>query len=196
MPYAIRALQALLGMEHHVKLIVSPAGDRVLSIEAGVRFSGGRAARLEQWKTLLAYEGEGLELLSHRDHGASIASGSYPFQAMAIVPCSMGTIGRIAAGVSGSLIERAADVALKERRRLVLVPRETPLNRIHLQNMLTVLDAGAEVLPAMPGFYHQPRSVQDIVDMMAGRVLDRLGVENDLFKRWQGDPLAHYAHGP
>jgi 4-hydroxy-3-polyprenylbenzoate decarboxylase len=102
----------------------------------------------------------------------------------------MGTLARIATGVSTNLIERAADVAMKERRRLVLVPRETPLNRIHLQNMLTVVDAGAEVLPAMPGFYHQPRTIDDIVDMMAGRVLDRLGVENSLFRRWQGDPLA------
>ena len=96
---------------------------------------------------------------------------------MTIVPCSMGTVGRIAGGISSNLIERAADVALKERRRLVIVPRETPFNRIHLRNMLELVDAGAEILPAMPAFYHQPATIQDLVDTVAGRVLDRLGVE-------------------
>ena len=112
---------------------------------------------------------------------------------MAIVPCSMGTVGRIAGGVSSNLIERAADVALKERRRLVIVPRETPFNRIHLRNMLELADAGAEILPAMPAFYHQPATIQDLVDTVAGRVLDRLGVETGLLRRWQGDPLAELA---
>ncbi|MEE9285616.1 MAG: flavin prenyltransferase UbiX [Dehalococcoidia bacterium] len=192
-PYARRVLQALLELDHHVKLIVSPAGDRVLDIELGLRFSGNRRARLAQWVDYLGVPGGGLELLGHRDFAASIASGSYPFQGMAVVPCSMGTLARIATGVSTNLIERAADVALKERRPLVLVPREMPLNRIHLKNLLAAHEAGAELLPAMPGFYHHPRSVADLVDMVVGRVLDRLGVENTLFKRWQGDPLADVA---
>ena len=194
MPYAVKTVAALLALGHHVKLIVSPAGDRVLSIETGVRFSGSRTARLQQWQGLLQTESNQLELLAHRDVAASISSGSYPFTGMAVVPCSMGTLARIAAGLSSNLIERAADVALKERRPLVLVPRETPLNRIHLKNMLAVHEAGAEVLPAMPGFYHQPRSIDDLVDMLAGRILDRLGVENTMFKRWQGDPLSQYTH--
>ena len=194
MPYAVKTVAALLALGHHVKLIVSPAGDRVLSIETGVRFSGSRTARLQQWQGLLQTESHQLELLAHRDVAASISSGSYLFTAMAVVPCSMGTLARIAAGLSSNLIERAADVALKERRPLVLVPRETPLNRIHLKNMLAVHEAGAEVLPAMPGFYHQPRSIDDLVDMLAGRILDRLGVENTMFKRWQGDPLSQYTH--
>lgn len=193
-PYACRVLQGLLEAGHYVKLIVSPSGERVVDIELGTRFTGSRTNRLQQWKALASYEGEALELLPHRDFAASIASGSYPFAGMAIVPCSMGTMARIAGGMSTNLIERAADVALKERRQLVIVPRETPLNRIHLQNMLALHDAGAEIMPAMPGFYHQPHSVDDIVDMMAGRILDRLGVENALYKRWQGDPLSQFAH--
>ncbi len=193
-PYSRRVLQTLLEMGHHVKLVVSPAGERVMSIEEGLRLSGGMRARREQWAEYLGVTHGSLELLAHRDLAASISSGSYPFAGMAVVPCSMGTLSRIATGASTNLIERAADVALKERRPLVLVPRETPLNRIHLKNMLAVSEAGAEVLPAMPGFYHQPRSIQDLVDTVAGRVLDRLGLENDLFRRWQGDPLAEYAN--
>lgn len=191
--YARRTLQAMLQLGHHVKLIVSPAGERVTSIELGVRFSGTRKARQEQWADLAGHDGDRLELLPHRDFAASVASGSYPLDGMAVVPCSMGTLARIATGVSTSLIERAADVALKERRPLVLVPRETPLSRIHLKNMLAVAEAGAEVLPAMPAFYHQPRSIDDLVDMLVGRILERLGIQNDLFRRWQGDPLARLA---
>lgn len=188
-PYAIRVLQALLEAGHHVKLVVSPAGEQVLAIESGLRFSGSRIARLAQWREVLKFDGEGLELLPHRDFSASIASGSFAFAGMAVVPCSMGTLGRIAGGISSNLIERAADVALKEGRRLVLVPRETPLNRIHLNNMVTVAEAGAEILPAMPAFYHQPATIQDLVDTVAGRVLDRLGVDTPLLRRWRGDPL-------
>ncbi|MBM3946457.1 MAG: UbiX family flavin prenyltransferase, partial [SAR202 cluster bacterium] len=128
-----------------------------------------------------------LELFANDDVGASIASGSYPTKAMVIVPCSMGTLGRIANGVSSSLVERASDVILKERRQLILVPRETPLSRIHLRNMLAVTEAGAEVLPAMPGFYRRPKSVDDLVDFVVGRILDRLGLENALVKRWRGE---------
>ena len=192
-PYARSVLRGLLQGGHHVKLVVSPAGERVVSIELGLRLSGSRKARESQWLELLDVQGGGLELLAHRDFAASIASGSYPFAGMAVVPCSMGTLARIAAGASTNLIERAADVALKERRPLVLVPRETPLNRIHLKNMLAVSEAGAEVLPAMPAFYHLPRTIDELVDSVAGRILDRLGVENTLFRRWQGDPMAQLA---
>lgn len=187
--YGKRVLQGLLSGSHHVKLIVSPAGERVLDIELGLRFKGSRAARQTQWAEVLEGSEERLELLPHRDFSASIASGSYHFDGMAVVPCSMGTLARIAGGLSTNLLERAADVALKERRRLVLVPREAPLSTIHLRNMLTLAEAGAEIVPAMPAFYHQPRGVDDLVDSVAGRVLDRLGVENDFFRKWQGDPL-------
>ena len=126
--------------------------------------------------------------------GAPIASGTFATHGMIVVPCSMASLAAIAHGVGSNLLHRAADVSLKEGRKLVLVPRETPLNRIHLKNMLAVTEAGAELLPAMPGFYHHPESIEDLVDMLAGRILDRLGVENTLFRRWQGDPLARYAH--
>jgi 4-hydroxy-3-polyprenylbenzoate decarboxylase len=109
---------------------------------------------------------------------------------MVIVPCSTGTIGRIANGISTDLISRAADVCLKERRRLIVVPRETPLSEIHLRNMLRLSRAGAVVLPASPGFYHRPGKIADLVDMVVSRILDHLGVENDLFKRWKGDGVS------
>ena len=191
-PYARRVLQALLQLGHHVKLVVSPAGAQVLDIELGFRPRGGVRSHGEQWLAFLdmAPGQGGLEVLGHKNFSASIASGSFQVDGMAIVPCSMGTLARIATGASTNLIERAADVCLKERRRLVLVPRETPLNVIHLRNIQTLAEAGVDIVPAMPGFYHHPRSIDDLVDMLAGRILDRLGVPNDLFKRWQGDPLA------
>ena len=200
-PYARRVLQGLLMAGHHVKLVVSPAGEQVTRIELGLRLTGALRAREAQWRAYVldgadaaAVEASGtLELLAHRDFAASISSGSYAFAGMAVVPCSMGTLARIATGASTNLIERAADVALKEKRRLVLVPRETPLSVIHLRNMTTLAEAGAEILAAMPGFYHQPRSIDDLVDGIAGRVLERLGVANDLYRKWQGDPLTRMA---
>jgi flavin prenyltransferase len=125
----------------------------------------------------------------HEDFGAGIASGSFPTGGMIIVPCSMSTLGAIASGVTTNLITRAADVHLKERRKLVLVPRETPLGLIHLENMATVTRAGAIVLPAMPGWYHQPRRLEDIVDFIVARICDQLGVPNSLITRWGSEPL-------
>lgn len=128
----------------------------------------------------------------HQDMEAPIASGSFRTEGMVIIPCSMGTIGRIACGVSTGLIDRAADVCLKERRKLLLVPRETPYSEIHLQNMLRLTQAGAVVLPASPGYYSHPKSVDDLVNFVVARVLDHLGLETDLVKRW-GEAAKRFA---
>jgi 4-hydroxy-3-polyprenylbenzoate decarboxylase len=187
-PYALRLLQVLLASGHEVHLCISPAGETILQVESGLKL--GKTLREKAAALATAVETEHaarLRVFDPQNLAAPISSGSFPCAGMAIVPCSTGTLGRVANGISSNLIERAADVMLKERRRLVLVPRETPLNEIHLQNMLALRRAGADIVPAMPAFYHRPRSISDLVDMVTGRVLDRLGVENDLFHRWGKD---------
>ncbi len=129
-------------------------------------------------------EGERIVLVDEEDFFSPVASGSFRLSGTVIAPCSMGTLGRIASGVSSNLIERAADIALKERWPLVLVPRETPLNGVHLENMLRLWRAGAHIVPPVLTFYHNPRSVDDMVNFIVGRVLDILGVEHNLYKRW------------
>jgi 4-hydroxy-3-polyprenylbenzoate decarboxylase len=188
-PYALRLLRALCESGHAVHAVISPAGEKVMQLESGIRL--GKTLREKQDALIRAAEidaGKGsLRLFDPMNLAAPISSGSFTCAGMAVIPCSTGTLGRIASGISSSLIERAADVALKERRPLVLVPRETPLSEIHLRNMLTLRRAGADILPAMPAFYHRPRTIADLVDMIVGRVLDRLGVENTLFYRWGTD---------
>jgi 4-hydroxy-3-polyprenylbenzoate decarboxylase len=188
-PYARRLLQALLESGHEVKLVVTESGERVLAIELGLRLEGPLDDRAEQWRSFLGRPSgdPALELFHLRDMAASISSGSFPTSGMVVIPCSMGTLARIAAGVSSTLVERAADVTMKERRPLVLVPRESPLSEVHLENMLRLRRAGVDILPAAPGYYHRPRSIDDLVDFVVARVLDRLGVENQLFRRWTGD---------
>jgi len=188
-PYARRLLQVLLEGGHQVKLVVTESGERVLAIELGLRLEGPLDERAEQWRSFLGRPSgdPALELFHLRDMAASISSGSFPTSGMVVIPCSMGTLARIAAGVSSTLVERAADVTMKERRPLVLVPRESPLNEVHLENMLRLRRAGVDILPAAPGFYHRPRTIDDLVDFIVARVLDRLGVENRLFQRWTGD---------
>jgi flavin prenyltransferase len=180
-PYAVHALRALAAAEHPVSLIISAHGLRLLHTEMGIQTMDAlrEAVGPRAWdQCITAYD--------DRDRGAAPASGSSPSAGMVICPCSMGTLSAIAAGSSRSLIERAADVTLKERRKLVLVPRETPLSEIHLRNMLRVTRAGAVVLPAAPGFYHRPTTVDALVDFVVARVLDQLGVPNDLAPRWTG----------
>ena len=182
MKYALRLLEVLAlspGVEIH--LIVSEAGARVLREEEGIRFSASRKAVPE----LLGKECESVTVHHPSDIGASIASGSNLFSGMVIVPCSMGTLAAIANGLSQNLIHRAADVTLKEGRKLILVPRETPLSAIHLENMLKLAKNGVTMLAAMPGFYQQPASVADLVDMLVAKILDQMGIEHSLSRRWK-----------
>ena len=187
-PYALRVLRALLDAGHEVHVVISAAGETILQVESGIKLGKTLREKAAALETAIETDhGARLRLFDPSNLAAPISSGSFACAGMAIVPCSTGTLGRIANGVSSNLIERAADVMLKERRPLVVVPRETPLNEIHLRNMLALRQAGADILPAMPAFYHKPRHISDLVDMIAGRVLDRLGVENELFHRWGSD---------
>jgi 4-hydroxy-3-polyprenylbenzoate decarboxylase len=184
--YATRTLAALLERGVFVELIVSDYGRRLLRDELG---EGAAVDRLLPYLTEKYGEGVAagaVTLHSNRDLGATIASGSHGCSGMAIVPCSMKTLAAIAHGLSRSLVERAADVMLKERRRLVIVPRETPMSLPQLRNMVLCAEAGAMVVPAMPAFYQQPRTLDDLADFMAGKVLSALGFEHDLYPAWTG----------
>jgi 4-hydroxy-3-polyprenylbenzoate decarboxylase len=181
-PYAVRLLQALTAAHRPVSLIVSKYGMRLLATEAGIESMDGLrdAVGIDAWASYV-------EVFPNDDRGAAPASGSARTAGMIVCPCSMGTLSAIAVGASRSLIERAADVTLKEQRKLVLVPRETPLSAIHLGNMLRLTRAGAVVMPASPGFYHRPRQVSDLVDFVVARILDQLGVQQTLVTRWKGE---------
>ena len=183
-PYAVRLLHVLARQGHRVHLTISPSAAHVIRDELGLEVD------------LDAFDPASLGLRDsgrvvyhhHADFSAGIASGSFPTGGMVIIPCSMSTLGSIASGVTTNLITRAADVHLKERRKLVLVPRETPLSLIHLENMLRVTQAGAVVLPAMPGWYHRPRRLEDLVDFVVARICDQLAIANALAPRWGETP--------
>lgn len=178
-PYAVRLLESLVAASRRIQLIVSGHGFRLLQTEVGIASIDELRKRIgaDDWDRWIT-------CFDDNDRGAAPASGSALNAGMVICPCSMGTLSAIAVGASRSLVERAADVALKERRRLVLVPRESPLSEIHLENMLRVTRAGAVVLPAAPGFYHQPREIADLVDFVVARILDHLEVPHSLTPRW------------
>jgi len=178
-PYAVRLLQALVERGQRVSLIVSDHGMRLLQTETDIASVDALREHVgaARWDAVV-------RVYDDRDRGAAPASGSALSAGMVICPCSMGTISAVAVGASRSLVERAADVTLKERRRLVLVPRESPYSAIHLENMLSLTRAGAIILPASPGFYHRPRAIDDLVDFVVARVLDQLGVEQSLVPRW------------
>lgn len=180
-PYAVRLLEQLLVAGQPVQLILSSHGLRLLRTETDVTTLDELrvATGTERWDALVTLCDDG-------DRGAAPASGSARNRGMVICPCSMGTVSAISQGTSRSLVERAADVALKERRPLILVPRETPYSAIHLENMLRVTRAGAIVMPASPGFYHRPTTIEEMVDFVVARVLDHLGVEHALGQRWDG----------
>jgi 4-hydroxy-3-polyprenylbenzoate decarboxylase len=184
--YATRTLAALLERGIHVELIVSDYGRRLLRDELGDAASLDRLLPFLTEKYGAAVGAGTMTLHSNRDLGATIASGSHGCSGMAIVPCSMKTLAAVAHGLSRNLVERAADVMLKERRRLVIVPRETPMSLPQLRNMVLCAEAGAMLLPAMPAFYQQPKTLDDLADFMAGKVLAALGFEHDLYPPWTG----------
>ncbi len=175
-PYAVRLLSELNAREVPVRLIVSRYGMRLLQEECDIAGLEGLRAATGDWSRVEAYDAG--------DRGGTPASGSARSRGMVICPCSMGTLASVAAGVSRNLVERAADVTLKERRPLVVVPRESPLSAIHLENMLRLTRAGVTVLPAAPGFYHRPETVAEMVDFVVARILDHLGIEHGLGRRW------------
>jgi 4-hydroxy-3-polyprenylbenzoate decarboxylase len=184
--YAARTIAALLEAGCHLEIVFSDYGKRLLADELGA------GAKVDRLMDLLAERyGEGVrrgsfDLHSNRDLGATLASGSHRCDAMVIVPCSMKTLAGVAHGLSRSLIERAADVMLKEQRRLVLVPRETPMSLPALRNLVACAEAGAMILPAMPAFYQQPKTIDDLAAFIAGKILNGLGLEQQLFPPWKG----------
>jgi 4-hydroxy-3-polyprenylbenzoate decarboxylase len=177
--YGVRLLEVLARHELPVWLIASAHGLRLLREECGIE-------SLDALREVSGAGGASIRVFPDGDRGALPASGSQRTAGMVICPCSMGTVAAVAAGTSRSLVERAADVTLKERRRLVLVPRETPLSLVHLRNLVAVAEAGASVVPASPGFYHRPDRVEQLVDFIVQRVVDQLGLEIDFAPRWTG----------
>ena len=176
-PYAVRLLEVLAGAKLPLWLIVTGHGWRLLQQECGIAdLAALQAATGKDWSSVTVFPDE--------DRGAKPASGSQRTGGMVICPCSMGTVSAIAQGSSRSLVERAADVTLKERRKLIVVPRETPLSLVHLRNLVQVTEAGAVVIPAAPGFYHQPTRIGELVDFIVQRVLDQLGVAVEIAPRW------------
>jgi flavin prenyltransferase len=180
-PYAARLLEALAARDCEIGVCASTAGIEVLATEL---YRNPRLSRDETLARLLEPVGEAATVYDPNDWKAPYASGSAKVDAYLICPCSMGTLGTVASGAMQNLIHRAASVALKEGRRLVVMPRETPLSAIHLRNMLTLREAGATILFLAPGFYHGADSVDDLVDFVAARALDQLGLDNSLVKRW------------
>ena len=174
--YAVRLLQVLNDAHVPVSLIISDVGWRLLNEEMDIRDEAGLRKQTGDWAQV--------KVFADTDRGATPASGSAPSRGMVVCPCSMGTLASIAQGTTRSLIERAADVCLKERRKLILVPRETPYSAIHLENMLRLTNAGAVVLPASPGFYHRPESIDELIDFVVGRVVAQLGIDVRIGPRW------------
>ncbi len=177
--YFLRLARRLLEQEIQLHVVASAQGEKVLHYETGVTLED----QVKSWRQ----SGANILLEDNSNLFSAAASGSSRFDAMAIVPCSMSTLAMLAHGMTQTLLTRAADVMIKERRKLVLVPRETPLSTVHLKNMTELSQLGATILPAMPGFYNKPQSMDDLVDFVIGKTLDALEIENDCYKRWEGE---------
>lgn len=176
--YFLDLIDQLCALDLTIHIIASDAGTRVLEYETGVVL----ADHIKRWN----FSAANVLLEDPENLFSKVASGSYRPDAMVVVPCSMSTMAQIAQGISSTLLTRAADVIIKEKKPLIIVPRETPLSGIHLRNMLQLSDVGATILPAMPGFYGHPKTVQDMVHFMTGKILDTLSIDNDLYQRWEG----------
>ena len=185
--YGLRLTEELLRLGARVSLMISRCGFAVLKEECGLDWAGDASFVTSQLQERFGHEPGILTYHPDDDFLAPNASGSKATDAMVVCPCSMGSLARIAAGLSGTLMERAADCMLKEGRSLVLVPRETPLSAIHLENMLKLARLGVRIVPAMPAFYHRPATLDDLVAFVVGKVLDQLGVGHTLYARWRAD---------
>ncbi|WP_250654930.1 flavin prenyltransferase UbiX [Alkalimarinus coralli] len=185
--YGLRLIECLIKSDIKVFVLVSKAAQVVIATETELKLPA-QAAAMTQFLTERYHAKEGqLVVFGKEDWMSPVASGSGAPSSMVVCPCSTGALSAIATGASNNLIERAADVVLKERRQLILVPRESPYSAIHLENMLKLTQMGATIMPASPGFYHKPESVEDVIDFMVARVLDHLGVEQKMVERWGGD---------
>lgn len=182
--YGLRLIECLVAADHEVYVMISKAAHRVIDVETDIDLPA-QPDRLTQDLSARFGAGAGqIRCFAREDWMAPVASGSGNWQALVICPCSTGTLSAVACGASNNLIERAADVALKERRQLILVPRETPLSAVHLDNMLKLTHMGAVMLPAAPGFYHRPDSVAEMIDFIVARILNQLGIAQTLMPRW------------
>jgi len=187
--YGLRLLQWLVQSGRPVYLMVSQAGQIVLRMEQGIEVPATPEAATRWFSERYDAAPGQIRVFGRQQWTAPVASGSNPPEAMVVCPCTTGTLASIAAGISNDLIDRAADVALKERRKLILVVRETPFSEIHLENMLKLTRMGAVVMPANPGFYHHPQTLDDLADFMVARVLDHLGIGHELMPRWGNEAL-------
>lgn len=185
--YGVRLLKELCTMGYGVDLIVSEAGKTVISQELGITFPPEIAVTRRMLGDTLKMDTASVEVYGNGDYETPPASGSYRSAGMVVAPCSMGTLAALAHGLANNLIRRAGDVMLKEKRPLILVPRETPLSAIHLQNMLNLARVGAVIVPPMPAFYQGPQSMDDLVGFVVGRILDVMGIEHTLYRRWKGE---------
>ncbi len=186
MIYAVRSLKFLLNNNYNVDLVASKAAMMVWQSENNIAIPSNLRSQEQFWRD--QSETKDGRLVCHQwgDVGATIASGSFRTLGMLVIPCSMATVAKIAHGLSSDLLERTADVHLKEGRRLVIVPRETPFSLIHLRNLTTLAEAGARIVPAIPAWYHNPQTIEDLVDFVIARALDQLDIDADLIQRWQG----------
>ena len=187
--YAVRALKFLLKADYVIELVASKSTYMVWQSEQNIRMPVDPAQQEQFWRQQAGVETTG-KLRCHPwgDVGANIASGSFRTLGMVVIPCSMSTVAKLATGLSSDLLERSADVQLKEGRKLVIVPRETPFSLIHLRNLTTLAEAGARIVPAIPAWYHNPQTVDDLVDFVVARVLDQLDIDCIPIQRWQGRP--------